>query len=657
MATLPSSNTTINAAATALARGVDYVCIVGPVASNADGVPRIYGQATAIQTQHGYCAAVEHAARHIAETGKPVVFIGIPIATAGVVGREDTTGNTGTCVTTLAAGGNGVLQEHDGRVDVVTGGTIGTDQIVLRYSLDGWRTTRIHKLGTAGSFVLPDVGVTMSFAAGTLVAGDTIHTWHGTEPRSDATGWATAFDTLAAQQKFFRSMILVGELQNSTEAAALRDELNNYKTAVKRAVFCRAALKDRLPYATMSATTHRATGTFTITFGDDNPDTITRSAGSFVSDGFGVEDVVTIDGSSNNDGTLATALDGVAALVLTCDATETLTAEGPVSSVTIVGEASLTFGDNGGSPDTITRAGGNPGSWVDDGFRVGDSITVADTVLNDGSYTITALTDSTLSVTTGSFAEEVIGITTPTITAGQTKAAWMAALDAEYEDITGTGASGAARLDLCPGRARRTSPLTGWYYRVPVSERDSIASFQHDLHIAPWRYENGPTGDDLYDADGDLVEWDDRVDGGAGVAANFTTYRTYASDGGAYLALSLTRAGDGSRLQYTHNQAVVDLVDNTAQRASLTAIGQSLVLKGDGTITNASARVIEKRVNDALRQAIADQGLGDGPRASRCVFTLSRDDILNVDPATMTYVVQLGLNGTVHTINGEIQVR
>jgi hypothetical protein len=276
---------------------------------------------------------------------------------------------------------------------------------------------------------------------------------------------------------------------------------------------------------------------------------------------------------------------------------------------------------------------------------------------NDVTGTVTAVSATTLTFATGTLgATEVIGMTSVTATAGQTWPQWIAAQDAEFEDITGTGASGAARLILCAGRARRTSAYTGWFYRRPVSWRDSIRSYQYDLHIAPWRWESGPTGDDLTDAEGNLAEYDDRVYGGAGVAANFSCYRTWHNDAGAYIALSLTRAGDGSVLQYSHNQAVVDLVDNTAQRSALTAVGQSVVRKPDGTITNAAARVIEKKVNDDLTQAIADQGLGDGPRASRAVFTLSRTDDLSVVPATATYVVQLDLNGTIHTINGEIQV-
>ena len=197
MATLPGSNTSINASATTIAGGTDMVCVIGPVASNADYTPRLYGQASAIQAYHDYCESIEYAAHHIAETGKPIVFVGVPIATAGAVGREDTSNNTGACVTTLAAGGDGVLHEHDGIVTVVTGGTVGTDQIKLSYSLDGGRTTKQHRLGTATTFVLPDVNVTMSFTAASLVSGDVIHTWHGSGPRSDATGWDLAFAALA----------------------------------------------------------------------------------------------------------------------------------------------------------------------------------------------------------------------------------------------------------------------------------------------------------------------------------------------------------------------------------------------------------------------------------------------------------------------------
>jgi hypothetical protein len=62
--------------------------------------------------------------------------------------------------------------------------------------------------------------------------------------------------------------------------------------------------------------------------------------------------------------------------------------------------ASLTFANNGtsGDGDTITRASG---SWIKDGFKVGDVITVKGPAgdQNNGTYTIAALTDTVLTLT------------------------------------------------------------------------------------------------------------------------------------------------------------------------------------------------------------------------------------------------------------------
>lgn len=71
---------------------------------------------------------------------------------------------------------------------------------------------------------------------------------------------------------------------------------------------------------TISATT-------TLAFADADPDTITRGGGSWVSDGIEVGDVITISGSTNNDGNYTVA-DVTSATVLTLVATDTLTTEG-----------------------------------------------------------------------------------------------------------------------------------------------------------------------------------------------------------------------------------------------------------------------------------------------------------------------------------------
>ncbi len=77
-----------------------------------------------------------------------------------------------------------------------------------------------------------------------------------------------------------------------------------------------------------------------VTFADTDPDTITRASGSFITDGFIVGDTVVTGTVSNND---TFTIDTVAALTLTLDAGETVTAEGPVSATFTNMQESFTF--------------------------------------------------------------------------------------------------------------------------------------------------------------------------------------------------------------------------------------------------------------------------------------------------------------------------
>jgi hypothetical protein len=73
------------------------------------------------------------------------------------------------------------------------------------------------------------------------------------------------------------------------------------------------------------------TGNPNLTFADADPDTITRAAGSFVTDGFTAGDSIVVSGTVSNDGTYTIDTGGVAASVLTLIATDTLSAEGPTN--------------------------------------------------------------------------------------------------------------------------------------------------------------------------------------------------------------------------------------------------------------------------------------------------------------------------------------
>lgn len=89
---------------------------------------------------------------------------------------------------------------------------------------------------------------------------------------------------------------------------------------------------------TVPATEITAAGGRTLTFADDDPDTITASTGSFVSDGYIAGMKLTVAGTSSNNGTYT--IDTVAALVLTLVASDTLAAEGPLSATATLNGAS-----------------------------------------------------------------------------------------------------------------------------------------------------------------------------------------------------------------------------------------------------------------------------------------------------------------------------
>jgi len=646
MATLPRVGNSLAAAGAAGVAGEDLLVVISPCATNADATPRILGSAAAVYAQHGYCEGVEYVARHVDETALSVAFVGIPIATPGVVGRDNTSGNAGTSVTSITAGSSGVLHEHDGVLTCEVGGTVGTDQIILGLSLDGGKSTKKIRLGTATSYVVPYFGITIGATVGTLTAGQTLHTWHGTGPRGDSTGWAAAFTALADETWIPRSLINLGDMQTDTEVSAMVTLLGAYETTAGKIATMRMSVLDRLPLASLSSTSHRMS-TANVTFAEVGAtgDTITRASGSWITDGFATGDILTISGSASNDATLAAAATVTSATVVTLD-TDDLVAEGPVANVTITGEASLTFSD---AADTIVRSSG---SWLADGFRIGDVVTIADSVSNNGAFTVTDVTAATLTLEANDLANEVIGATAITVTAGQTEAAWIAAISSEFASIDDD-----EHVDLSCGKARKFSSFSQWHLRTPAAWDASCREYQHDMHIDVWRVSDGPTGASLTDADDVRVEYDDRVGGGAASAARFTSYRTWNNRNGVFLANSLTRALDASLLVQTHNTMVVNRARNVCNSATQFKVGAVLAKSADGTLTSAARKEVESFVNTSLAKDLLANKRDEGPRCSNVQWAMASDDDFSVPEPVTTGVLTVDLNGTIHSILTTTRVR
>ncbi len=652
MAELPEASVTIDDEAGALAGGTDLLVVLACVAQAADVTPRIFASTKALLAKHDYSQGVDFCAMHFEETRKPILFLGLPTVTAGTIGRINTSGNSGSSVVSVAAGTNGVLEEVDASATVVQGGTAGTDQILIDLSLDGGHTKKRVRLGVAmGSviYTIPYVGLVLTFTAGTLVAGDVVISFSTTAPRWDQAGLAAARDALVAQQKQARSWLLVGDLLVDADADDLLDQVNGYETENARFVFARAQVRDRKVPAKMSRITARISGNPNLTFAEvgGTGDTITRSAGSWITDGFANGDYITVTGSLSNNvsGIVVT----VTATVLTLGTTD-LAAEGPSGNITVTASPAVTFAEVGGTGDTITRS---RGSWLADGFAAGDLVTVTGSISNNiTAGAIATVTATVITMGSTDLAAEVIGSAAIVVSGGELDSDWISTMDTEFGEVDGE-----RRIDLGAGRGRKASPITGYRFRRPVQWAATLREYQHDVQIPTWRKSDGKcVGWDLEDEEGNTVEHDERIDGGA-LAARFTCFRSYANGpAGAFIALSLTRASENSLLSRTHNMAVANVACSVAQAETENAIGQVLELNIDGTGTEASLVVLEERVNSALAIALL-QGKSEGKRASDAKWKASRTDVLNIPAAELTGTLDLRLNGTLEKITTRVRVQ
>ncbi len=659
MADLPSATVTIDDEAGAFAGGTGYLVVAGCVGTAADITPRVFASAKSLIAQHGYAPAVDFAAIHIDETGLPVVFVGLPVVTAAVLGSQRSSGS-GTSIVAITAGAAGYLEEVDAIITCVTGGTLGAGSgPVFDLSLDGGVTTRRIRLGTALTYTVPYVGIVITWGAGTVVAGD-VYSFRTTAPMWDSAGLTSMRTALAAQLKLSRSWMLVGDLPSATFAGYVTTQANAYETSSARFVFARASVKDggapaQLAKSSGVKNVAKLLSTTTLTFAEvgATDDTITRNEGSWITDGFVVGDVVTVAGALASSGynNVTGRIKALTATVLTFDTTDLINESLAAGLGSVVGSNGLIFAEVGMTGDTITR---NAGSWVADGFAAGDKIKVAGTASNNitESAAIVTVTATVITLDTDDLTAEEIRSDVVTITKVQTKASYIAATDTAFASVDAQ-----KRIDMSIGRARKASPITGWAFRRPASWAASIREYQHDVQIPCWRKSDGPLdGWDLKDAAQNIVEIDDRVDGGA-LAARFTCFRSFSNGpNGTFIGLSLTRATEGSLLSRTHNLAVANLACTVTHAETEHAIGQVLILNDNGTGTDASLSIIEQRVNSALQIALL-QGRTEGPRASSAVWRASRTDVLNVPAATLTGVLDLRLNGTLEKISTVVRIQ
>ena len=650
MLTLPSASTRLSDQGGTAPVSTDLLAVWAPVVSNADAVPRLYSNVASMISEHSHGDHVDFASIHMQDADLPVLLVPVAIATAGTMKRQESV-HTGTAKVTAAVGGSGALKKVHGLLKVTSGGTVGTDQILLDISLDGGQSYQPVRLGTATSYAIPRVGVTVSFlTTGTLVAEDTILEFETVGPVMDSTGITAGLAGLTAKQWQTRSWLFVGEVSSNTIAQAIAAAASTYETVSDRFVDVQFQARDARVLESSRqrvALVPNASGAG-ITFAEvgGTGDTITRANGSFVTDGFEVGDYIHVTGAVAGSGhnNVSGKVTSVTATVLTLD-TADLDAEGPITTVAITGEPSFVFA----AGTTITR---NRGSWTAEGFAVGDTITITGTASNNVSAIITTISATVITCSATTFVAETIGSCTASITLTESDTAWQTAIDTLFVLVDDM-----PRVNLVAGFGRKIVPVDGFYRRLPWAWADTVWSFLADVHIATWWKARGPVpGWSIED------EHDERVDEGL-IQRRFTCARTWSNGpAGAFTALSITRATDGSILSYAHNMRVANVAQTVCQRATEDFVGQVLVLNppdsgGVRTATKRALTILEAKVNAELQRNLLANLQGDGPRASSAKWTAATDDDLGVVGATLNGTLELNLNGTIFQIATIVEVR
>lgn len=173
------------------------VCSAGPFVT-----PAAFGSSQALATNFGIGPAVEAAAYYIEKYSKPVIIVRSQQTTPGAYPAGAVTVRVGAGTSVATAD---ILTEPDDDyepfIKIVAGGTIATAGITFQWSLDGGRTlSPVTALGAATFFVFPNSGgIKVLFAAGTLIAGETIYF------RASAPKWNTA-DIQAALSALFATI-------------------------------------------------------------------------------------------------------------------------------------------------------------------------------------------------------------------------------------------------------------------------------------------------------------------------------------------------------------------------------------------------------------------------------------------------------------------
>lgn len=188
------------------------LAVLGVSSSGVANVPATYARIPNLVADFGHGPMVEAAAHYIKTTGRPVIVVKTGATTVGAASAVDDDDVAGTSVVSVDTDPLAPYDDYEVAFEVIAGGTIGVAGITFKYSLDGGRTwSPTTALGTANTYTIPNSGVVVNFAAGTLVAADAF-SFTTSAPKWNTTEMGTALDALRNSQLAWEIAEIVGDL-------------------------------------------------------------------------------------------------------------------------------------------------------------------------------------------------------------------------------------------------------------------------------------------------------------------------------------------------------------------------------------------------------------------------------------------------------------
>jgi hypothetical protein len=166
-----------------------------------------------VQAAYGHGKMAEQAAYVLPNTKKPIVTVRCDHTTDGAYSALTITG-AGTSI--ITAGATEPVDEFNVVVLFTVAGTVGSAGIKYKYSINGGESfSKVLALGTANTITIPDTGVSLALAAGTILLDEKVE-FSTTAPKITNADLPVALEALRVTSSPFEAVLVDMEADATT---------------------------------------------------------------------------------------------------------------------------------------------------------------------------------------------------------------------------------------------------------------------------------------------------------------------------------------------------------------------------------------------------------------------------------------------------------